>query len=452
MSRTLPGLFRCSRTCTPRRPSADAAQACGLRWADFGSTLGQNETLYLAARALTPTDPIDREFRKQLLEAFEDAGVALPADKRARAKQLSDRIVDLGQQFDQRIRDAAIKVPFTAAELAGVADTVWKDKPRDAQGRYLLGLDYPTYLPVLERADQGATRERMWHAKQDEGGDANLKLLGEISQLRREYAQLFDLKSYADFQLRRRMSESTAKTQAFLASVRAAVTEREVRDIDELRAAKAAQLGTPLAATRLERWDISYYTERVRRERYSVDQEAFRQYFPPQESLQFVMRIAEKMLGIRYTRVPAVLWHPDVQAYAVSDAKTGKPLSTLYVDLYPRRGQVQPCRGLGHPWRLDPHRPCTAGRPCRQHGQEGPDPRRAGDLAARVGPWPARQPVGHPLRLAGRHQRAARFRRGTIADARGLGLRQAGAQALRRGLPDLQAGARRDDRQGPHGA
>ena len=323
----------------PDKAVRDAAQACGLRWADFGSTLGQNEVLYRAARSLQPADAIDREFRKQLLEGFEDSGVALPADKRARAKQLSDRIVDLGQQFDQRIRDAAIKVPFTADELVGVADTVWKDKPRDAQGRYLLGLDYPTYLPVLERADQAASRERMWRAKQNEGGDANLKLLGEISQLRREYAQLFGLKSYADFQLRRRMSESTAKTQAFLGSVRAAVTERELRDIDELRTAKAAQLGTPLAATKIDRWDIGYYTERVRRERYSVDQEAFRPYFPPQESLQFVMRIAEKMLGIRYTRVAAKLWHPDVQAYAISDARTGKPLSTLYVDLYPREGK-----------------------------------------------------------------------------------------------------------------
>ncbi|MDQ6685837.1 MAG: M3 family metallopeptidase, partial [Pseudomonadota bacterium] len=325
----------------PDKPIRDAAQACGLRWADFGSTLGQNEVLYRAARSLKPTSAIDREFRKQLLEGFEDAGVALPADKRARAKQVNDRIVDLGQQFDARIRDAGIKVAFAADELAGVADTVWKDKPRDDQGRYLLGLDYPTYLPVLERADRAATRERMWRAKQNEGGDANLKLLGELGQLRREYAQLFGLKSFAEFQLRRRMTESPAHTQAFLSSVKAAVTERETRDIDELRAAKAAQLGTPLASTRLDRWDISYYTERVRKQRYSIDQEAFRPYFPPQESLRFVMRIAEKMLGVRYTRIDNApgLWHPDVQAYAISDARSGKPLSTLYVDLYPREGK-----------------------------------------------------------------------------------------------------------------
>jgi thimet oligopeptidase len=323
----------------PDKAIRDAAQACSLRWQDFSSTLGQNEKLYNAARRVKPRDAIDREFMRVTLEGFEDAGVSLPVPKRARAKQLSDRITDLGQQFNRNVRDEGTKVPFTVQELAGVPDNVWKDKPRDDAGRVLLGLDYPTYLPVLERGENAAARERMYRAKLSEGGDANLKLLGEITQLRREYAQLFGFKSFADFQLRRRMAQNTGNTQRFLDEVKAVVTESELRDLAELRKAKAEHLGQPLDATRLERWDVPFYTERVRRERYSVDQEAFRPYFPPQESLQFVMKVAEKMLGVRYVRVPAILWHPDVQAYAAVDVATGKPLATLYVDLYPRDGK-----------------------------------------------------------------------------------------------------------------
>jgi thimet oligopeptidase len=220
-----------------------------------------------------------------------------------------------------------------------VPENVWKDKPRDDAGRVLLGLDYPSYLQVMERAESAAARERIWRAKTNEGGEANLKLLGEIAKLRREYAQLFGFKSFADFQLRRRMAENTVNTQRFLDEVKSVLTESELRDLGELRQAKAQHLKQPLEQTRLERWDVPFYTERVRRDRYTVDQDAFRPYFPPQESLAFVMKVAEQMLGIRYTRVPATLWHPDVQAYAVSDAKSGKPLSTLYVDLYPRDGK-----------------------------------------------------------------------------------------------------------------
>jgi thimet oligopeptidase len=324
----------------PDKAMRDASEACELRWQNFFSTLGQNEKLYRAARQVKARDPIDREFVKTTLEAFEDAGVSLPAAKRARAKAINDRITELGQVFDKNIRDEKTELAFMQAELEGVPEGVVNNAKRDPQGRLLLGLDYPTYTPVMQGAADPSVRERMWRAKINEGGERNLKLLAEIGQLRREYAQLFGFASYAEFVLRRRMAENTANTTRFLDGVAGAVGAREQRELDELRAAKARELGKPLAEVKLERWDSAYYTERVKRERYSVDQEAFRPYFPPQESMAFVMRVVEKMMGVRYTRVPdAKLWHPDAQAYVASDLKTGKALATLYVDPYPREGK-----------------------------------------------------------------------------------------------------------------
>ena len=158
--------------------------------------------------------------------------------------------------------------------------------------------------------------------------------------IRDRYAGLFGMASFDDFQLRRRMVGSTGKALAFLEEVKAAVTERELKDIETLRKAKSRHLGTAFEQTRLERWDIAYYTERETRERFATNQETFRQYFPPQESLQFTLRVIERMTGVKYTRIEGVkTWHPDVQAYAVSDAVSGKPMSTLYVDLYPRDGK-----------------------------------------------------------------------------------------------------------------
>jgi thimet oligopeptidase len=324
----------------PDKPMRDASEACELRWQDFFSTLGQNEKLYKAAKQLKPRDTIDRELVKNTLEGFEDSGVSLPPEQRQRAKAIQDRITELSQTFDKNVREAGIQVAFAEAELKGVPEGVWKNAKRDAEGRVLLGLDYPTYGPVMEQAQSGAARERLWRAKQTEGGQANLKLLAEIAKLRLEYAQLFGFKSYADFTLRRRMAENTANAKRFLEEVRLAVTEREKREIDELREGKAKDIGKPVADVKLERWDVSYYSERIKRERYSVDQEAFRPYFPPQESLALVMRIIEKTMGVKYTRVPGVkLWHPDAQAFVASDVKTGKALATLYIDAYPREGK-----------------------------------------------------------------------------------------------------------------
>lgn len=278
--------------------------------------------------------------------------MGLPTAERAKAKQLQDRISLQGQQFAKNVRDDADRtwVEFTEAELAGVPDGVWKQAPRTADGKVRLKLDYPSYVPVMEQALSSTTRERMWRAKFREGGEVNLKVLAEIVQLRNEYAGLFGYKSYADFMLRRRMAQSVEKVRQFLDDVKVAVTDRELRDLEEFRVDKAKHLNQPLEATKLDRWDVAFYTERIRRERYSVDEEAFRPYFPPQQSLQFVMRVAEQMFGVKYTRVKAALWHDEAQAYAVSDAKTGRPLAGLIVDLYPRQGKyghaaVWPLRG-----------------------------------------------------------------------------------------------------------
>ncbi|MEW6705545.1 MAG: M3 family metallopeptidase [Pseudomonadota bacterium] len=323
----------------PERPMRDAAQACALRWAEFLSALGQNEALYRAARQVEPADAIDREYLRAALQSFEDSGVGLPPEPRARAKAINDRIADLGQQFEKNVRDDGTQVAFTPAELRGVPEAVWKNARRDEQGRVLLSLAYPQYFPVMQAAEDPAARERMWRAKTGEGGEANLQILGEIARLRREYAQLFGYASYDDFTLRRRMAEKTDKVLGFLDEVKAAVAGAEQRELQELREAKARHLKLPVQEVRLERWDLQFYTERLRRERFDVDQEAFRPHFPPQASLKFALRVVEKMMGVRYQRVPAKLWHPEAQAYAVSDAATGKPLATLLVDLYPREGK-----------------------------------------------------------------------------------------------------------------
>jgi thimet oligopeptidase len=217
---------------------------------------------------------------------------------------------------------------------------MWRDAKRDDQGQVLLGIDTPTYMSVMQGAIDAQTRQRMWRAKTDEGGAVNLRLLAEIGQLRREYASLFGFSSYADFVLRRRMAHSAREAQAFLDDVLKAVSAREASELAELRQAKARELSLPLEQVTLQRWDAAYYQERVRRERYAVDQEAFRAHFPPQASLVFVMHVIERMMGVQYVRVEGLkLWHPDVQAYAVKDTASGEALATLYIDPFPREGK-----------------------------------------------------------------------------------------------------------------
>jgi len=323
----------------PDKAVRDAADACDLRYQTFRNAFLQNGKVYALIKQVQPADAIDERFLRDTLDAFEDAGVALAKPQQARAKALGNEITRLGQLFDRRIRDDKTRVAFTADELDGVPPQALQDRRRDAQGRYLFGLDYPSYDAVIENATRGATRERMWRAFQGLGGSANLKTLQQLGQLRRDYARLFGLASYADFAMRRRMAQNAASVQAFLGTVKDAVAQRELADLALLRDAKARDLKQDAATTTVNRWDVTYYSLRERRSRYQLDTEEFRTYFPPQASLDFVFRVAGQLFGVQFEPLKQALWHPDAQSFEVRDLASGRVLGSFFVDLYPREGK-----------------------------------------------------------------------------------------------------------------
>jgi thimet oligopeptidase len=237
----------------PDKAIRDAAEACDLRYQAFNTAFLQNAPVYARLREAKPTDAIDARFQRDLLDQFEDSGIGLPVAQQARVREINEALTKLAQDFERRIREDKRRLPYTAAELAGVPREVWKDAPRDPQGRYLLGLDYPTIGPVLEKAVRPAARERMWRAFLLQGGAENLQTLGELARLRREMASLFGFASYADFALRRRMAENEATVQSFLGEVKQAVRQRELVDLQRLRVAKAQHLKQPIGATVLNR-------------------------------------------------------------------------------------------------------------------------------------------------------------------------------------------------------
>lgn len=319
----------------PSKPVRDAAEACDLEFQRFTSAFLQNSRVHARLKHAAAADDIDLRLQREQLDAFEDSGVALPPRARGRARQISAELTRLSQDFERRIRESRDTVAFSEAELEGVPESVWRGARRDAQGRVVLGLDYPTADPVMERAVHERTRERMWRATMRQGGAANLKTLQRIAALRAEYARLFGFGSYADFTLRRRMVKSESDATRFLASVHEAVAQRERSDLAALRDAKARAKGAPPEAVTLQRWDLPYLTERVRHERFAVDQQAFRGHFPPQASLDFVFALSQRLFGVRFEPVPQTLWHPQARAYAARD-EAGRLLGTLFVDLFPR--------------------------------------------------------------------------------------------------------------------
>ena len=325
---------------SPRKSIGDASDDCERDHDAWSARFFQNAAVYARLQQAVPDDEIDRRFQREALDAFEDAGVALSADRQRRVRELREQLTQLTQTFERRLREDRTELLFSKVELAGVPSGVWSRSPRDAHGRYRLGLAQPTVFAVLENATVPATRERMWHAYLSQGGQPNIDTLSALATARHELAGHFGFASYADFVLRRRMAHSESEVQAFLSTVKDAVRERELADLAELRAEKARDLQQTVEATALERWDVAFYSERLRQSRHAVDQEQFRRHFPPEASLAWVFRLAERLFGVVIAPLAvsskSALWHRDARAYSVVDADSRALLGTLFVDLYPR--------------------------------------------------------------------------------------------------------------------
>jgi thimet oligopeptidase len=324
---------------SPDKAVRDAAEPCMVAFSKYNSELYQNEKLYAIFKALKASDPIDKKLRQDLLWSFEDTGVSLPAEKRVRMKAILTRLEELSQAFSRNIRDNDQRLVFTPEEVQGLPPEYLAKAKRDAQGNYLLGFAYPEFIPFMEHADSSPARQRYQFAFNNRGTPKNLEILNEAIVLRREMAGLFGLPSFADFVIRRRMAQTPAAVNKFLEEVRTAVTVSEKNELEELRLFAAKTLGQMPDDTKLRRWDVQYWQQKLKRARYDLDPNALRKYFPAQAAVAWIMHISERQYGVEFKPVTAPVWHPEVRYYDVINAKTRQRISGIYLDMHPRDGK-----------------------------------------------------------------------------------------------------------------
>ncbi|MES2951995.1 MAG: M3 family metallopeptidase [Pseudomonadota bacterium] len=327
-----------------------AAEACDLLLSALPNEYLQSEALFQRVKALKTTDPVDTMARQSILDDFEERGVSLSTDKRGRAKAIFERLDKLAQDFSRNVRDTKTKLVFSEAALQGVLPSALANRAKDAEGNYLFSLDYPEYDAIMNNAQVEATRKAFWTAFQQRGGQENLGLLQEAVKLRLELAQLMGDASFADWTIKRRMAGKAIAVTRFLEEVQGKVEALERKELDELRVEKVAATGDKDAA--LKRWDVPFYQQRLKKLRYSVDQNEVRAQFPTDPTIAWMMQVTSTLYGVHFKANKTLpVWQPDVRGYDVFDTASGKYLSSFYLDLFPREGKYKhaaafPVRGV----------------------------------------------------------------------------------------------------------
>ncbi len=343
----------------PESSVRDAADRALIDESAFTTKVFQNELLFERVRGIVPATAAQKQLQKDLIESFEDSGVALPAEKRQRFRAISERLTELAQEFAKNIRENKTVLRFTPEECKGLPQSYLDRVPQDESGTIAVGFDAPDYIPFMMNSASESARKRYYIEYTNRGTPRNVEILDEIVALRKEIADLYEVPSFAHYVTKRRMVENPETVTRFLDEVKSVVTEAEVRDLQQLREIKAELLVIDVAGTAIARWDLLYYRERLRERRYAIDQEALRKYFPTVPTLHWMLDISERLYGIRFEEASVPLWHKDVVYFDVRDAETAELIGGIYLDLYPRADKYKhaaawPVRGVSRRARRKP--------------------------------------------------------------------------------------------------
>lgn len=287
--------------------------------------------------------PEQKTLLQNTYDSFALSGAALEGEDRDTFKRLSAELSELTTRFGQNVQKElpTYEIWLTADDLSGlpessVAAAAEAAAAKGRQGEYLFTLDQPVYMAFMKYSTRRDLREKMYRlytGRNTKGEYNNIPVLQKIADLRRQIANLLGAPDYATHSLRRTMAQNPEGVYNLLDRLRDAYKPALKKEMDELNAYATALEGKPME---IMPWDYSYYSNKLRAEKYSFDEEALRPYFELSNVVDGVFGLATRLYGLQFTANDSIeVYHPDVKAYDVTDA-SGNFIGVIYTDFFPR--------------------------------------------------------------------------------------------------------------------
>jgi len=328
-----------------------AYEACLPKLSEYWTEIGQNRPLFQAYESLANSpeaagfDVAQKTILEHALRDFRLSGIDLPPAEQQRYGEIQMKLSELGSTFSNQLLDATqawSKHVTDEAALAGLTDSAKAQMQQAAAAKeldgWLITLEFPSYFAVMTYADDRALREEVYAAyctrASDQGPNAgqndNTPVMAEILALRQELAKLLGFGNYSELSLASKMADSTEQVLSFLRDLAVRSKPFAAQDLSELQAFASEQ-----GCNDLQSWDVGYYSEKLREQRYSISQEILRAYFPIDKVLSGLFAIVEKLYGIQIKELSGFdAWHPDVRLFEI--AENGQHVGRFFFDLYAR--------------------------------------------------------------------------------------------------------------------
>jgi oligopeptidase A len=319
----------------------------------YYAELGQNLALFDKFKALRNSPEFEglSAARKKIIENelrdFRLGGAELPEDKKARYLQIQERLAELSSRFSDNLLDATNDFTLVIEnkdELSGLPDDVLQAAQEAAQevgkSGWLFTLKAPSYMPIMQYADNRSLREKMYRAygtRASEFGKTewdNTALMDEIVKLRGEEAQLLGFANFGELSLASKMANSPQQVIEFMRELAQRARPFAEKDLFELRKFAHEELDLD----DLQSWDVGYASEKLREQRYAFSEQEVKQYFPEDAVLPGMFKLIETLYGLQIKAASAPAWHDDVRFFDIRN-QHNQLVGQFYLDLYARNSK-----------------------------------------------------------------------------------------------------------------
>ena len=288
-----------------------------------------------------------RRLLEKTYKSFVRSGANLPADKQARLREINKQLSTLGIRFDKNILNENNEFKLFVdkeEDLTGLPEWFRQSAAAEAkaagqEGKWLFTLHNSSRLPFLQYSANRPLREKVYKAYIQRGNNNdkndNKKIITEIVSLRLEKARLLGFDCYSNFVLDNTMAKDSKTVMDFLNNLWQYALPKAKAEAAELQ----KLMDRENKGEKLEAWDWWYYTEKLRKEKYNLEEEQIKPYFKLENVREGAFAVANKLYGITLTPMDSIpVYNPDVKVFEVKDAD-GSQLGIFYTDYFPRAGK-----------------------------------------------------------------------------------------------------------------
>lgn len=291
-------------------------------------------------------NPEESMLLQRTYDSFANSGANLEGTDRETYKSLTAELSALTTLFGQNVLKElnTYEIWLTDKDLDGLPETLIESaalaaKDKGREGEYLFTLAQPTYMAFMKFSERPDLREKMYRlymGRNTKGEYSNIDNIQRISLLRLKIAQLLGNDTYARHSLKNTMAQTPEAVYSLLGQLRDAYKPALEKEMAELTEFASSLEGHPVT---VNPWDYSYYSNKLKNEKYAFDEEELRPYFPLGNVINGVFGLATRLYGLTFTPVDNVdKYHPDVNVYKVS-GEDGEYVGLLYTDFFPRESK-----------------------------------------------------------------------------------------------------------------